>query len=350
MKTISIIAMLVAISAGAQEVAPQSEGAPQLGLEGTAPQVKPLIAVPLFANKTAGHVTRVAPGVYSDRVKSEATRRLDVDADAPNARYIESKNIEFAPGEWQLPEIAAEVATDATTAALAASGRYRLLTRSTPALKTIDSEKLFQGTGSQLEAVQTFSSLQQTNADYLLLGRINRFRVDETKGEAYGVRRWQVTTSVSLDLQLLDVNTGEIIAGREMRERVVIRIPEGVTTITGIYDWESALRSAVSKAVPNFIASIQSDASSVSGNTSTVSLDINSVPVGADVEFNGVFVGNTPCQVQLPANKGVLTITAAGYEPWSKTLVPNASMRINPVLSKIAPPVSSKPEREADER
>ena len=326
MKAIYIAVLCTALYAFGQEGAPlpaQQGYASQCGyVSQPQPQTKPCVAVPLFVNKTDGHVTRVAPGVYKEK---QLNNKGDV---------ILLKNIEFAPGEWKLPDVAAEVATDATTAALIESRRWRILTRSTPALRSLDAEKLFQGTGSQIEATQAFRALQQADATYLLLGRINRFRVDETKGVAYGVRRWQVVTSVSMDLQLLDVKTGEIIAIRPMNERLVMSIPEGVTSMTGMYDWEEALRAAVNSAVPKFLASVQSTptADIVQTNAPMVSFEVCSTPERASVLFNGNFVGTTPCQISVPAALGVLSIIQPGYEPWEMRLVPNPSMKINPVL------------------
>lgn len=331
MKSIYVATLLSAMFAFGQEFVQ----APSQSM----PQEKPIVAVPLFVNKTAGHVTRVAPGVYEDKVKPAAIYTLDADTEDPKHRYVDRK-VEYAAGEWKLPDIAAEVATDATTSAVASMGKWRVLSRSTPTLKMIDSEALFQGTGAVKEAASSFAALKQMDASYLLLGRINRFRVDETKGVAYGVRRWQVVTSISMDLQLIDVNTSEIVAGRQMSERIVMRVPEGVESITGIYDWEEALRAAVSKAVPAFMASVQSGSTPdvIQAAAPSVTLEVNSTPAGADVEFNGTFLGNTPCNVSLPAVPGVLSITAAGYEPWAKRLTPNSSMKINPTLQKTQTP------------
>lgn len=301
-------------------------------------QDRPVMAVPLFSNRTAGNVTRVAPGVYQEERMSDGSKDV-------------LRKIEYAPGEWNLPDVANEVATDACTNALAATHKFRILTRTTPALKMIDGERVFQGLGGGTEATKAFQTLIELNAKYLLLGRINRFRVDETKGVAYGVRRWQVVTSISMDLQLINVNSQEVIAGREMSKRIVMNIPEGVSTITGIYDWEAVLREAVGQAVPEFINSVQEGVSAEAGQSivEKVNVNVSSTPAGADVEFDGVFYGNTPCQVSLPAKPGLLSITAQGYTPWEKRLVPSEKMNIAPVLQKQETPQPVLPVQPATE-
>ena len=259
---------------------------------------KPIIAVPLFTNRT----------------KSDS-----------------------ANGTKALPEEAKEIATDAATSAVANTRRFRVLSRSTPTLKTVDSEILFQGTSGSLEATQMFSSLKSCNAKYLLLGRLNQYRFDTTEGYAYGVKRKMIVTTISVDMQLIDVNTMEIIAGETAQEQFSMRIPEGTTTITSIHNWEPVLRKAVSNCVPKFLNRIIVSSSApdeVEGAEATIPVNINSVPEGADVEFNGNFMGNTPCSIELPSSVGVLSISAPGYETWHKKIRPAANMNIAPKLKE----------------
>lgn len=304
MKTYAIILVLLgALSfVQAQEFVAEPTTAPQ--------QEKPIIAVPLFVISAAGN----------------------------------------APGDRTLPSGAKDVATDATTAALAATHRFRVLTRSTPSLKMLDAELLFQGTAGSVEASQAFQVLNELNATYMLLGRINRFRVDETRGQAYGVERRQVVTSISMDLQLINVKTQEIVAGSPMMERIVTRIPEGVSVMTEVEDWEPALRAAITKAVPKFINDTMEGISVESGKQTvpTVTLKVQSSPSDADVEFDGNFLGTTPCEIELPAKRGTLKISIAGYEPWTKVVLPNAKMQIRPTLKKIEQPKSEAASPQAD--
>ena len=150
------------------------------------------------------------------------------------------------------------------------------------------------------------------------------------------MRRWQVVTSISMDLQLINVKSQEIVAGREMSKRSVVNIPEGVTSTSGMYDWEKVLREAVKLAVPEFIDYAKKGMTLESSPSAAEQVEVNvtSTPAGADVEFDGVFYGNTPCRILLPAKMGVLSISAGGYEPWQKRLVPNGKMNIAPVLKK----------------
>lgn len=298
---------------------------------------KPIIAVPLFTNKTTTQTSRIAPGKYKSKAKYEATVRLDVDANAKNSRYIEEMDVEYADGEWQLPDEASEIATDAATSAIVSTRQFRVLSRSTPAMQAVEDEINTQGTTGSVAANQVFSSLKSCNAKYLLLGRLNRFRVDRTEAVAYGIKRRQIVTSVSVDMQLVDVNTMDIIAGETATERIVVRLPQGVTTHTAVYDWEPVLREAISRCVPKFLGKMTvSSAAPDELETAApmVDVQVTSTPEGADVEFNGNFVGNTPCTISVPAEAGVITISAPGYEKWAKRIKPSSNLKIAPKLKE----------------
>lgn len=246
-------------------------------------------------------------------------------------------------GSVGLPENASSVAADAASEALANTRKFRVLSRSSSVISSVDEETAFQATAGSTEAAEFFQELSNMNAQYVLMGRINSFRVDETSGSAYGVRRLQLVSSVSIDLQLINISTHEIVASKCMTERVVRRIPQGVEHMTAITDWEPILRKAIHQGVPEFIQSVSIGRAVEEGadeeeetpkKAAAVSMSIDSTPSGADVEFDGEYVGSTPCQVTLPGKKAVMKISAPGYETWSKVLKPNPQMKIKPTLRK----------------
>lgn len=277
---------------------------------------RPVVAVPLFVNATNGVIHRIRPGTYREDARLK---------------------IEYAPGEWTLPRVAAQVATDATSAALADIGEWMVFPGTSPVIREIDTRSILANEKPTKGAAIVYEKLREANVSYLLLGRINQFRVDEVHGEYYGVRLWQVETSVSMDIQLIDTKSGALVVGRQMSKKVVKNIPEGVTYVSSVYNWEEALREAVNQVIPEILPSTQGNTTPRRRQSPTVTIRISSMPEGADVEFNGGFVGNTPCQVSLPAEKGVLTISLGGYEKWSKQIVPNETLKINPTLRKKIP-------------
>jgi hypothetical protein len=43
-------------------------------------------------------------------------------------------------------------------------------------------------------------------------------------------------------------------------------------------------------------------------------------PIGADIELDGNFVGNTPSQISVPAGNHTLRASMNGYAPWEKKI------------------------------
>lgn len=79
--------------------------------------------------------------------------------------------------------------------------------------------------------------------------------------------------------------------------------------------------------------SAQHAESSASGKIS-----ISSTPAGADIEIDGVFLGNTPSDLAIAEGKRVVKITKKGYQPYERTLQvqPGGSQRIAAELDPVA--------------
>ena len=69
-------------------------------------------------------------------------------------------------------------------------------------------------------------------------------------------------------------------------------------------------------------------------------LSITSTPANADIEIDGVFLGNTPSDLAVAEGKRVVKITKKGYQPYERTLQvqPGGSQRIAAELDPVAAP------------
>ena len=292
---------------------------------------KPAIAVPIFENRTGGLVTRKSSSDHIDVIEVE--RRED----QIRAKRTVSNNgtMDVPQAGLQLPDVAAEIATNAVKEALAHCGKFRVVDYS-PLVEFQINEK------RKKENSNGYVVSDSNPVDYLLVGSINNYRVKNEKSVVYGVQRWRNTVTVSMDVKLIQVPSQEVIASKTMSEKLTRDIPEGVTEIEGLNDdWEEPLRKAISSAVPKFIASINiaTNSGEASSTAEPVTFEVKSTPEGADVEYNDSFVGNTPCTVTAPAAPGILRVSLAGYKTWEKKLTPSENMRISPILQKIATPV-----------
>jgi PEGA domain/Clp amino terminal domain, pathogenicity island component len=70
---------------------------------------------------------------------------------------------------------------------------------------------------------------------------------------------------------------------------------------------------------------------------SNASLVITSEPMGAEIEINGAFYGNTPAQLPLPAGEKTIRVTLKGFHPWERKLqmVQGGQQNINAELEPL---------------
>ena len=54
--------------------------------------------------------------------------------------------------------------------------------------------------------------------------------------------------------------------------------------------------------------------------TSNPFLVITSEPLGAEIEIDGVFYGNTPAELPLPEGEKAIRLTLKGFQPWERKL------------------------------
>jgi len=73
-------------------------------------------------------------------------------------------------------------------------------------------------------------------------------------------------------------------------------------------------------------------------SASQASVLIDSIPLGADIEIDGGFVGNTPSSIQLAPGNHQIAVKRKGFVTWTKTLnVTGGSIHLNAELEQAAP-------------
>ena len=317
-----------------------------------APPSKPLIGVPDFENRTDGHLTRIAPGKYREKnvnvgedrrqESSESEGKL-IQADSRRDVYDKQleRDVEFAPGDWKLPESAGKIAADEVSSALTRSGRFGVLSRSKFTIATREEERKLAFLRNSTD--EYMKLCRDLNANYLVLGSISSFRVDETKGSAYGVDMARVSTRVTIDLKAVDVATGENAYQGTPTKSVNFPIPSGATT-TEIYDWENSLRMAVREATDDLILGLVQGTGASAVGLENVEIKVDSTPPGADIIVDNDFMGNTPATVSISKGRHAISIERQGYQPWSRTVNTYNGLTINPTLEKFSdpPPINEK--------
>jgi hypothetical protein len=109
-----------------------------------------------------------------------------------------------------------------------------------------------------------------------------------------------------------------------------ISIPQG-TEITAFVEGDMHLDMTKFGVAPTEIA-----AASASVTPVQTSLLIDSAPAGADIEIDGVFVGNTPSTVSVATGNHQIAVTKKGFTDWTKTLgATGGTVHLNAELNRL---------------
>jgi len=114
-----------------------------------------------------------------------------------------------------------------------------------------------------------------------------------------------------------------------------ITIPKGAET-TAYINGDMPLDMAKFVVAPAAVAPISaSTAPSTAPVSAQASLNIESTPLGADIEVDGAFVGNTPSTVTVAPGSHQIAVKKKGFVDWTKTLnVTGGSIHLNAELEQ----------------
>jgi hypothetical protein len=75
-------------------------------------------------------------------------------------------------------------------------------------------------------------------------------------------------------------------------------------------------------------------------NPTSAKVQLDSDPLGADIEVDGNFVGNTPSEVQVSEGDHTITVKKSGFKDWERKLTVSAgsSVHLNAQMDKAANP------------
>jgi len=109
-----------------------------------------------------------------------------------------------------------------------------------------------------------------------------------------------------------------------------ISIPKG-TEVTAYVNGNMPLDLAKFGSAPV----VSSTPASVVASNGVTSLDVSSIPDGADISIDGNFVGSTPSEVSVANGEHVVSVKLAGYMSWERTVrTSGGKVKISAPLSK----------------
>mgnify|MGYP002777192734 FL=1 len=174
-------------------------------------------------------------------------------------------------------------------------------------------------------------------ATHLMTGRVISVEREDSSFDGYGVRGTNVAWSISVSVRIFEVESGRIVYSDRARARWVARNTHGyASSTTTPYDRlaeETAIAVVGGIRQSPFGRTLGSGAIDQS-DAGRVSVSISSEPPGADIEVDGVFIGNTNGEFDLDSGVRIVRISRGNAKPWEKRVDVRPGLRINAVLAE----------------
>ncbi len=154
-------------------------------------------------------------------------------------------------------------------------------------------------------------------ADALITGSILRYEVERRKFEGFGTNALQDISHMAISLQMLDVETGTVRFSKTFDVERTKQYPKATSAPREPIDRTSELLTALlDQAQAELKSALQQIGAGLNRAGQFIQVPIASSPAGADVILNGVFMGNTPLNLQMTLAEHEIEIHLGGYEPW----------------------------------
>lgn len=249
-------------------------------------------------------------------------------AAAEESRKISVAVVDFTDHTGKGLQDIDQVSTEILSTLLHNTGNFSVVERAK--LKSIITEQGFTMSGlvdSTKNAVQVGKLL---GADFLITGSILTYGEKTVTFKGYGISTEKIITELSLNLKILDVNTGNIEHASLLSAQDEVLITDYNSTKSDLKE-RTLLKKALESGVNEIKAQMVAKKRSV---PEKVMVQFYSTPDGADVEIGNVFYGNTPVTIQLNPGLHQVKISHANYEPWEKTINAYEGLVVKAVLEK----------------
>lgn len=168
-------------------------------------------------------------------------------------------------------------------------------------------------------------------ATHLLSGRvISMETATSTLKSSYGISGKNTSWTLSVAIRIYETETGAVVYSDRARAKWVARdTPQYQSSTDAPFD-----RLAEAGAVAVVAGIRQSDLAAGTSELAAarVMVPISSVPPGADIEVDGIFVGNTDGSFELATGVHLIRISRAGGPVWEKKVNIDRGLKIRAII------------------
>lgn len=243
-----------------------------------------------------------------------------------------------ADGGPELGEMCAEMLSDL----LIQTRQFRVFDRDR--LSSVVQEQNFQSMSGLVDMDEAVRLGRMIGVRYLVSGAVLRTGVETNEFSGYGVTTRTDNWQTRVRVQVIDVETGESVFSQTGEASRVIQgtAQHGGTFSSMIFEQllEDAMPPLADELEQDLRARAREDAVAAAppepSAPTVAELRVDSNPEGADIEIDGLFVGNTPAQIEVEPGVRTVRVSLAGHTPWQRDMQIVPGARINATLEPIA--------------
>jgi curli biogenesis system outer membrane secretion channel CsgG len=245
----------------------------------------------------------------------------------------------------QMPDLS-NMGLQLLESALLGSGNFILADRST--IQQSLTEIGFNTASGLVDPSTAIQLGKMLGARYLAMGNIVDITTKTTEFSGYGIRTKRTALSMTVGLRVVDAEKGLVFfiaQASASRENLPQEVFDPASSKISLSTYQELMQEAIAQLVKQFSEKVLALEKAEEAPVEKVTIPVNSDPQGADVEIGGLFVGNTPMELELEKGRVVeITISLAGYTPWTKKIEAREGLTINARLGKEVPKESLKVE------
>lgn len=175
-------------------------------------------------------------------------------------------------------------------------------------------------------------------ADIVALGSILNYSTDTLVYSGYGLQVKNTVYTMQVSIKLVAVNTGRIVYAEVLEDNE--KVLEAGPLRIGLQGVEKRLLTKILRQFVDHVSQLE-NLDRGQAELRLVEVVFESVPAGANVEINGIYIGSTPITYSLEDGKVYqVRITYPGTTPWEMQVRAYEGLVVNVTL---APPAEEEP-------
>jgi curli biogenesis system outer membrane secretion channel CsgG len=175
-------------------------------------------------------------------------------------------------------------------------------------------------------------------ADYMITGAVLQYDVEHRRFNSFGVNTITAFHRMKVSLQIVDLETARLSFSKTYDLEYKDASRSGTYSNSNYFGGRE--RDVLDLLVKQASGDLQDAVlahTGVKAPGTMLKIPVTSVPPGADIEINGVYIGSTPADVEMEEGVQLLKVVLPGYRPWERKVKVSADLRVSAALAPLPP-------------